>query len=44
LADGVIITFDDGKHAIYPASLLYATLPRTEATNDSEDSYDLSNE
>jgi hypothetical protein len=27
LGDGVIITFDDGKSAIYPGSLLYTMLP-----------------
>jgi hypothetical protein len=36
LENGVIITFEDGKHALYPASLLYATLPRAEATNELE--------
>jgi len=28
LQDGVIITFDDGKSAVFSASLLYKTLPK----------------
>jgi DUF971 family protein len=36
LEDGVIITFDDGKHAIFPASLLRANLPQAEAMSDSK--------
>jgi len=34
MEDGVIITFDDGKCAVYPASLLYDVLPEAEAAND----------
>ena len=36
LEDGVIITFDDGKHAIFPTSLLRATLPQAKVVGDSE--------
>jgi hypothetical protein len=36
LAGGVVITFDDGKAALYPASLLYATLPQAQQIADDE--------
>jgi hypothetical protein len=32
--NGVIITFDDGKYAIYPASLLYATFAKAEQSKE----------
>ena len=28
--DGIVIVFDDGEIAVYPASLLYAHLPQIE--------------
>jgi hypothetical protein len=31
MEDGVIITFDDGKCAVYSTSLLHDTLPQAEA-------------
>jgi hypothetical protein len=31
--DAVFVEFDDGKFALYPASLLYASLPRADAVN-----------
>jgi hypothetical protein len=30
LADGVVVTFDDGRCAVYSVSLLYTTLPQAE--------------
>jgi hypothetical protein len=38
LRDGVVITFEDGRCAVYSAALLYATLPKThELTEDLSD-------
>jgi hypothetical protein len=34
LNGGVIITFDDGKCAVYSASLLHVILPQAEEVND----------
>jgi hypothetical protein len=31
--DAVFVEFDDGKFALYPASLLYASLPHADAVN-----------
>jgi len=37
LDNGVVIGFDDGKMAFYPAKLLYATLPQAQRmTSDAE--------
>jgi hypothetical protein len=36
LGDGVIITFDDGKSAIYPGSLLYTMLPHAIEVKESD--------
>jgi hypothetical protein len=34
LANAVLVTFEDGKGAIYSASLLYATLPQAQHVVD----------
>jgi hypothetical protein len=34
LGDGVIVTFDDGKCAVYPAALLYAVFPQARELRD----------
>jgi len=36
LEGGIIITFEDGKCAFYPSSLLYASLPQATEIVDSE--------
>jgi hypothetical protein len=36
LKRGVIIDFEDGKSAVYSASLLYSVLPRAELLPDEE--------
>ncbi|MGC2613612.1 MAG: hypothetical protein WA354_06255 [Terracidiphilus sp.] len=33
MKDGIIITFENGKHANYPASLLYSMLPKAADMN-----------
>ena len=35
LDGGVIITFDDGKCAVYSAALLYATFPQADEVDES---------
>lgn len=35
--NGVIITFADGKSALYPADLLYSFLPQAQELNESEE-------
>jgi hypothetical protein len=37
LNDGVIITFDDGKCAVYSASLLYANFPQAQEVIETEE-------
>jgi hypothetical protein len=37
LSDGVIITFDDGKCAVYSHALLRETLSRAQLVEDSDD-------
>ena len=38
LKDGVVITFEDGRCAVYSTALLYATLPKAhELTEDLSD-------
>jgi hypothetical protein len=37
LADSIIVTFEDGRCAIYSASLLYAAFPHAEEVVESED-------
>jgi hypothetical protein len=40
LDNGIVVGFDDGKTAFFPAALLYATLPQAQSMpSDSEDSY-----
>jgi len=34
LKDGVLITFEDGKTAIYSAALLYAVFPKAHELNE----------
>jgi hypothetical protein len=34
---GVLISFDDGKSAVYSAALLYAALPQAQAMLEYED-------
>lgn len=34
LGDGILITFDDGTSAIYPAALILAMLPHAQPLND----------
>ena len=36
LAKGVVITFDDGRSALYSASLLYAVFPQADELNQTE--------
>jgi hypothetical protein len=36
LEKGVIITFDDGKCALYSASLLHATFPQAEQVSEKD--------
>jgi hypothetical protein len=36
LGDGVIITFDDGKSAVYSASLLQAIFTQAQEVNEQE--------
>jgi hypothetical protein len=36
LRDGVLITFEDGKCAIYSAALLYAVFPKPDELTDDE--------
>jgi hypothetical protein len=35
--NGVIITFSDGKCALFPAEILYATLPKAQELSDNDD-------
>jgi len=35
--DGVIITFADGKCALFPAELLYASLPQAQELSENEE-------
>jgi hypothetical protein len=37
LEEGVVITFEDGRCAIYSASLLYETLPQAQAVEPEVD-------
>jgi len=34
LSDGVVVAFDDGKCALFSASLLHATIPQAEDLTD----------
>jgi hypothetical protein len=36
LNDAIVVTFDDGKCAIYSASMLYALMPQARQITDSE--------
>jgi len=37
VARGLIITFADGKCALFPADLLYATMPQAQELREAED-------
>jgi hypothetical protein len=37
LGDAVIISFNGGKSALYPAALIYAMLPQAECLNESDE-------
>ena len=36
LRGGVVITFEDGKSALYPAALMYDMLPQAERLDEGE--------
>jgi len=36
LTDGIIVTFNDGKSAVYSSALLYATLPQAKELHESQ--------